>query len=489
MAYGPGVSPDSVDYLMAAENIISGKGIVAFDKPLTHFPPLYPLIIAFLSKILGLDTIFSAQLLSALALGINILLIGLILKEIDDDIQNIFLLLLFFTFSYVMFSCHTMAWTEPIFLNLTFSFILILNKFIRTQKIKYLIIASILAGISSVLRYAGISLIITIISANFYFYKDFYKKLIYTLFSILVSCVFPLAWFIRNYFIADSLANRSFVFHFFDFSDIMFFFSFSFFLLPITHNYLKFNKAILLVYILAFLSVALILFIGALNILRNLRKYFDKDQVNFLKLIFLFNICYMTFLIFSKLFIDAHIPFDYRILLPSLVTIFSIIFIFCLQYLRASANIWPKFFISAISLCFTFNLVQTSGLAIELYKSGVEYNSLKWHHSETMNNLQYYLNNKLLFSNVPDAIWFVNRISSRYIPTEINIHTRKINATFAKEFSEMFDKVLEKKAVVIYFRNIPWRKFLPSEEKIVNSARNLGLQINFFTDGIIIVCP
>ena len=48
--WGIGLSPDSVQYIQAARNLRLGFGLSIWGKqgyqPLTHFPPLYPLILA-----------------------------------------------------------------------------------------------------------------------------------------------------------------------------------------------------------------------------------------------------------------------------------------------------------------------------------------------------------------------------------------------------------------------------------------------------------
>src|SRR6187455_890822 len=51
MRDGVGVSPDSSEYVMGARNLLAGKGVGAIDAdgefhPLTHFPPLYMLLLA-----------------------------------------------------------------------------------------------------------------------------------------------------------------------------------------------------------------------------------------------------------------------------------------------------------------------------------------------------------------------------------------------------------------------------------------------------------
>jgi len=44
--YGPGVSPDSTTYIETARNLLAGNGFTVGGKPMTHYPPAYPLLLS-----------------------------------------------------------------------------------------------------------------------------------------------------------------------------------------------------------------------------------------------------------------------------------------------------------------------------------------------------------------------------------------------------------------------------------------------------------
>ena len=46
MSHGVGISPDAIDYLNTARSVLAGQGLVIAGLPMTHFPPVYPLLLA-----------------------------------------------------------------------------------------------------------------------------------------------------------------------------------------------------------------------------------------------------------------------------------------------------------------------------------------------------------------------------------------------------------------------------------------------------------
>ena len=78
--YGMSAGGDSAWYVGAARNAADGRGISRPTgggevKPLTHFPPFYPLTLAFLD-VLGVDAIVAARWLGTLMFSATVVLVG-----------------------------------------------------------------------------------------------------------------------------------------------------------------------------------------------------------------------------------------------------------------------------------------------------------------------------------------------------------------------------------------------------------------------------
>jgi hypothetical protein len=85
--YGLGLVNDSATYVEGAANLLAGKGYVRTSgggelKPITHFPPLFSLLLAALG-LAGMDLLQGARLAISVLFGIDIVLVGLSVYKIS----------------------------------------------------------------------------------------------------------------------------------------------------------------------------------------------------------------------------------------------------------------------------------------------------------------------------------------------------------------------------------------------------------------------
>ncbi len=81
--YGAGVASDSVKYLAVAQNLLDGNGLIDHHgSPLLSWPPLYPIFLAGLSFISGLDVFVVGWYFNIFLLGLNVLLSGIIFQRV-----------------------------------------------------------------------------------------------------------------------------------------------------------------------------------------------------------------------------------------------------------------------------------------------------------------------------------------------------------------------------------------------------------------------
>src|SRR5512142_3559265 len=77
---GLGLSDDSIGYIAGARSMLAGNGYreawLASDQPVTHFPPAFPAVLAFLG-LFGLDPLRGARFLNASLFGLNIFVMGI----------------------------------------------------------------------------------------------------------------------------------------------------------------------------------------------------------------------------------------------------------------------------------------------------------------------------------------------------------------------------------------------------------------------------
>ena len=125
---GLGLSPDSIGYIKAATGLINGFGFKLFSS---EWPPLYPLLIAMISKVIKINPEQAARCLQAILFSSNLILSYLILRKTVKKfpVLNILLcglLVLQNNITYVNFY----AWSEPLLLFFSLLNIVLLQNFV-----------------------------------------------------------------------------------------------------------------------------------------------------------------------------------------------------------------------------------------------------------------------------------------------------------------------------------------------------------------------
>ena len=218
MDLGVGVSTDSIVFLSAAENILNHGQIYVtaygVNEPMTHFPPLYPLILAGLSFIFRCSIETSAKLTGALTFGMNIYLVGIILRKTGVSLKNAIFAILLLAFSEYMIIIHAKMFTEPLFITFMLLSFIFLEKYLRNSQILTLIFASLSVSFACLTRYAGLPLIPLAIFALLFFANTAWRSRIKSIIIFSIVTLTPLSfWFIRNISLSGTSTNRGISFH------------------------------------------------------------------------------------------------------------------------------------------------------------------------------------------------------------------------------------------------------------------------------------
>jgi hypothetical protein len=164
--WGTGTGWDQVMYIGAARSLLAGRGLtIAWGaeagQPLTHFPPLFPLILAGIGT-LGIDPFDGARYLNAVLRGVNLLLLVALVHHLAPatPLAAVIAGLLFFTSVHVA-SLHGQAWSEPLFLPLCFSALLLMAGYLNRPGLARLMAGAALTGAAILTRYVGVSIVLT----------------------------------------------------------------------------------------------------------------------------------------------------------------------------------------------------------------------------------------------------------------------------------------------------------------------------------------
>lgn len=195
--HGPGMTPDSVHYLSAAENLLEGLGYATsvvpwdgpFPRPIAEWPPLYPAVLAALG-----GTAAGAWALSSLLMAASTWQVARAAPLVGA---------LVFAVSPAVVSVHAYAWSEPLFLLLAILSLRSQERLLEEPGRKTLLIAAALAALACLTRYLGVALVIsgalTLLAHR--------RRL--AAFAYAALSAVPLGlWLLRNQSVAGTLAGR-----------------------------------------------------------------------------------------------------------------------------------------------------------------------------------------------------------------------------------------------------------------------------------------
>jgi len=207
---GIGISPDSVAYLSSANHFASEFRFFDYNNlPLVNFPVGYPFFLGFLKMISGADLLLIAPYLNGILLASALYVVSLLLKEcgIKSGVFRL-LILLFILSNPGILEVYSMLWSETLFLLLGLFFVIAFLRYLKNNALSWLLLASFFAAASCLVRYVGITWIITgsvlILFQAGLNWKSTLKHI--TLFG-LAGCSLPLLNMLRNHWVSETIAG------------------------------------------------------------------------------------------------------------------------------------------------------------------------------------------------------------------------------------------------------------------------------------------
>lgn len=161
--YGAGLSTDGARYLSTAENLIAGRGFYDYaGEPLTQFPPVYSLIIAGFGFVSGADVFIIGQYLTILTFGLVIWLAGFFFRRIfPQDILYAYIGSAVFATSISLIRIASNILSDLLFMALAIMFLIAATDILEKNTKRNIFILGLIASISPLERYAGLTFILT----------------------------------------------------------------------------------------------------------------------------------------------------------------------------------------------------------------------------------------------------------------------------------------------------------------------------------------
>ena len=163
---GAGLTPDSRGYLLVAEQVQLGHGLKMLDGdgkrvPLTHAPPLFPLMLWAGDALFAGDMHAAARAINVTLFALNVVVVGMMAWRASNRSAVAAILgagLAAVGLDLVL--VHSMVWTEPTFLFCTFASVYCLGRYLDHGRIGALAVAAVFAALAFATRYAGAGLML-----------------------------------------------------------------------------------------------------------------------------------------------------------------------------------------------------------------------------------------------------------------------------------------------------------------------------------------
>ena len=473
--WGLGLSPDSVVYIGAARSLAQGNGLslptdAAAMAPLVHYPPLYPALLA-LASFSGLDVIAAAKWLNVFLFCANIFLAGVIGYRVSGLLPFAILTAGLVATAFPMALAHSMVWSEPLFIVCQSAALLFLLSYLRECVRWNLLAAAVATGLSVLCRYAGVSLVISGVSAILWLGAEGGKKKFLDARIFLAVSLLPIGlWAARNQWVAGTSTDRKISFH------------------PAGLGELSAAVDTIGSWFSAFwtsstdiqlLSICVVV-IGGLAIGFSRSKLGVRhapanagDLRIASSLMALVGATYLVLLFLTISLFDAQTPVDSRLLAPGYVpTLLFVVSAWAFATCRRQerARLW--FVAPAVGLLIIgLQLPATLTWLQQHYRQGIGYSSREWKESETIEQLAARMPSAVMYSNAPDVIYALLGRPATMIPRRTMTASNLPNPNFQTELEQMNRTLQAANGVIVFFDRVHWRKYLPSAAELESSLR------------------
>lgn len=473
---GIGVSPDSTVYIGAARSLLDGHGLRALSGsspepvPMTHYPPLYPLLLALAGASSRSDPLSAARWLNAFIFGANILLAGLSLSVYTRWSWRVAALGSTLVLAAPdILEIHSMAWTEPLFILLCLVGLFLLAAYFEGQRRALLMASAAVVALAFTTRYVGIVAVAAgVVGLLLVGARSYSRRIADAALYAFIACLPMALWMMRNRRVAGGATDRKLVFH------------------PVGFQQLSAGLSTISTWLLLgrastgvrasvfFLELACLIALGVL--FRRGKPVLSAGETGtpqFLarlpSLLSIFIILYLGFFIFTASFVDYDTVFDDRALAP--VHLPGLVLLLCLAHklLERPSKAGHLLQLAAIVLGFAFaGSYLARGVSWTRQKSadGQGYASRAWQESATIARVKSLAAETPIFTNGYDAVYFLTGRPAFYLPEKIIHGTGQANALYSTELAHIREQMVERDGVLVYFAGFPERVYLPTESEL-----------------------
>jgi hypothetical protein len=455
--WGTGLTPDSASYIGGAGSLLAGNGFImpradAGPAAITHFPPLYPALIAVASAASGVSPAAAARWLNALLFGANVFLVGLLARRAAATaswagglvlgLGGAFLALT----SVTLLRIHSMAWSEPAYIFFWLLGVMALVAYRRTSRWPAFVAAAACGAAVGLTRYAGLPVVAASAIVLLFFGRHALRRRLRDTMVYLVIALGPLAlWLIRNFAVAGTATNRGVSWqpldaaHMTEASRVLA----SWLLLPTAWLAPAVVGAILVGVVVVGVGVV----VADARASRAPADAAGRDAAGVALLLGLFAVIYVAFIAVSIMLFDRHVPVDGRILSPVFVA-GVIVLLHGAQLVGGSRVPLARYALAAVVCVLAARSLLAGALFVRSsYESGLGFNGAAWRESAVLRAIEQLPPAVAVYSNWPEAVLLRTGRPIARLPW-----ARHLNESYEADLAGLAARMKGGASVVAYFR-------------------------------------
>ncbi len=448
--WGVAISPDSAEYIAAARRL---HGLSDLFKLPTQWAPGYPVLLK-LSSLSGFEILAVTRVLQCLLLAGNLAAGMALLRHVYGKpgllplVGGVVLLC-----SFNLWQVNFYAWSEGPFLLCQQLSLLCLLHFLATPlAYRFWLGAALLAALALLFRYAGLAwigaaglLLLVQPAVN-------WQQRCRNAFGFGAVALLPfLLWLLANHFIRHESTNRQFVIHSLSAADWLA-------LLGQVLAWFGLKQASLLALIELVLNVAVL-------VLAVRARFYSQPR---LRLLLLASGChgvvYILFIVFSRSFFDAYIPFDERIFVSAwLFTVLALLACAIELLGRPARRQWVAML--AIGLMVVSSTLRLAPQISAAHEQGVGYLSSYMSQLSKVEEVPQ-LAGRIVYSNAPDYLRMRTDLTIHDYPRKFTPTTLLANPDYSNELVTMQHSVQAGQALLVHYEGFEWRAYFPSAAEL-----------------------
>jgi hypothetical protein len=453
--WGVSVEADGAAYLDSASNLAHGRGLVlnpmlepfAHGKtpfPLFWWPPLYPSLLALVNWA-GLGLITAASWVDASLLVGTAILIGMLVRSATRSLKAGFAAAVFLAISPAIFTIYSAAFSEPLFLFLSYLGLGLLAAHLRSGRWSTLVLAATSIALALLARYAGLPLVATGVLALMLFgRRSLLDRLTRSMCFGLVALLPLVLWLVRNDVETGFTTGRLVSWHpltlrrlVHETSDT------TLFLFPELHG---------AAHVMAFGLMAAALIATAPFVWRRIKA---ESIPPFIVIVFLYIPVYAISLVLTTFLFDSATNLTMRFLLPLYPGVVALI-VWAFSSAAAASPALRKSLVLVVGATACLALVSTAVLARDLHSKGREFTSQAWRTSDGIAWIRARPAGVKIYTNAGIVAYFLTGRYVSSVPVELQAVTASPNPAYREELSTLVRDV-RRGAVVVIFEHTPSR--------------------------------